>query len=52
MARPQSSDFGEDVYPTLKLRAAALHSIVTNHALIDGNIAWDGCNHRLPGRER
>jgi death on curing protein len=42
-ARPQSSAFGEDAYPTLPLKAAALlHSIAGNHALIDGNkrLAW------------
>ena len=38
LARPRASAFGEDVYPTLELRAAALtHSIARNHALIDGN---------------
>jgi death on curing protein len=43
IARPQSSVFGEDAYPTVKLKAAALlHSIVTNHALVDGNkrLGW------------
>jgi len=42
-ARPQSSLFGEDAYPTLALKAAALlHSICKNHALVDGNkrLAW------------
>ncbi len=42
-ARPRSSAFGEDAYPTLDLKAAALlHSIVDNHALVDGNkrLAW------------
>lgn len=41
--RPQSSAFGEDAYPTLALKAAALlHSIARNHALVDGNkrLAW------------
>ena len=38
LARPQSSAFGEDAYPTLQLKAAALmHSIIKNHSLIDGN---------------
>ena len=38
LARPQTSVFGDDAYPTLALKAAALlHSIVTNHALVDGN---------------
>jgi death on curing protein len=37
-ARPQATVFGDDAYPTLSLKAAALtHSIVTNHALVDGN---------------
>lgn len=42
-ARPQSSVFGEDAYPTLHGKAAAmLHSICRNHALVDGNkrLAW------------
>jgi death on curing protein len=38
LARPQATAFGQIVYPTLALQAAALtHSLVTNHALIDGN---------------
>jgi death-on-curing protein len=37
-ARPQASAFGEDAYPTIHAKAAALlHSIVRNHALVDGN---------------
>jgi death on curing protein len=43
VARPRSSAFGEDAYPTVELKAAALlHSIVTNHALADGNkrLGW------------
>jgi death-on-curing protein len=42
-ARPQSSAFGEDAYPTLALKAGALlHSIARNHALVDGikRLAW------------
>lgn len=42
-ARPQTSVFGEDAYPTLAEKAAALmHSIARNHALVDGNkrLAW------------
>ncbi len=42
-ARPRSSVFGEDAYPKLALKAAALlHSICRNHALVDGNkrLAW------------
>jgi death-on-curing protein len=37
-ARPRSTAFGEDAYPTLPLKAAALlHSIARNHALADGD---------------
>jgi death-on-curing protein len=42
-ARPQSSAFGEDAYPTFASKAAALmHSLARNHALVDGNkrLAW------------
>lgn len=42
-ARPRSSAFGEDAYPSLALKSAALlHSIARNHALVDGNkrLAW------------
>ncbi len=41
--RPQTTVFGEDAYPTLADKAAALmHSIARNHALVDGNerLAW------------
>lgn len=38
LARPQTSVFGEDAYPSLLEKAAALtHSIARNHALVDGN---------------
>ncbi len=38
VARPQASAFGEDAYPSVPAKAAALlHSIVRNHALVDGN---------------
>ena len=42
-ARPAASAFGEDAYATLDLKVAALlHSLVRNHALVDGNkrLAW------------
>jgi death-on-curing protein len=42
-ARPRSGAFGEDAYGTLSLKAAALlHSLVGNHALVDGNkrLGW------------
>lgn len=54
-ARPRASAFGADVYPALHDKAAALlHSIVRNHALVDGNkrlglaavIAFYGVNGR------
>jgi death on curing protein len=37
-ARPAASAFGEDAYPTLRQKVAALfHSIVRNHPFTDGN---------------
>lgn len=57
LARPRSTAFGEDAYPSIHQKAAALfHSLARNHALIDGNkrlslaglIAFYGLNgHRL-----
>jgi len=36
--RPQSSAFGEDAYPTIHEKAAALlHSLARNHPFVDGN---------------
>jgi death on curing protein len=36
--RPQASLFGQEAYPTLAGKAAALlHSVARNHALVDGN---------------
>jgi death-on-curing protein len=43
LARPASSAFGEDAYPTVELKAAALlHSLASHHPLVDGNkrLAW------------
>ncbi|MEQ9086083.1 MAG: type II toxin-antitoxin system death-on-curing family toxin [Pontimonas sp.] len=43
LARPNTTLYGADAYPSLDLKAAALmHSIVTSHPLIDGNkrTAW------------
>ena len=38
VARPMASAFGEDAYPTLIEKAAALlHSLVLNHPFVDGN---------------
>ena len=41
--RPQVTVFGDDAYPTFQDKAAALlHSLIRNHALVDGNkrLAW------------
>jgi death on curing protein len=46
LARPRASVFGEDAYPDLHLKAAALmQSVARNHALVDGNkrLAWTAC---------
>ncbi|MFJ5833878.1 type II toxin-antitoxin system death-on-curing family toxin [Streptomyces sp. NPDC093089] len=43
LARPQSSVFGQDAYPDIWEKAAALmESLARNHGLVDGNkrIAW------------
>jgi len=43
VARPQTTIGGEDAYPTIWSKAAALlHSVVNNHALVDGNkrLGW------------
>lgn len=42
-ARPQTTAFGDDAYPDLITKAAALlQSIVNNHSLVDGNkrLGW------------
>jgi death on curing protein len=42
-ARPQTTVFGEDAYPDIWVKAAALlQSVVKNHPLIDGNkrLGW------------
>ena len=37
-ARPRASAFGDDAYPDVWTKAAALlHSVVKNHPLVDGN---------------
>ena len=43
LGRPRSTVFGNDAYPTLALKAAALlHSLAKSHLLVDGNqrLAW------------
>jgi death-on-curing protein len=42
-ARPRTTVFGQEAYPTLHAKAAALlHSLACNHPLVDGNkrLAW------------
>ena len=52
-ARPQSSAFGEDAYPSLHSKAAALlHSIARNHALVDGNTLALAANFAFYGDQR
>lgn len=55
-ARPRVTVFGDDAYPTFEDKAAALlHSLVRNHALVDGNkrLAWSATRvfHLLNGRD-
>jgi death on curing protein len=43
LGRPRATVFGDDAYPDLHTKAAALlHSLARNHALVDGNkrLAW------------
>lgn len=45
-ARPEASAFGDDAYPDLWTKAAALlHSVVKSHPLVDGNkrLGWLAC---------
>lgn len=45
-ARPEASAFGDDAYPDLWTKAAALlHSVVKHHPLVDGNtrLGWLAC---------
>lgn len=38
LRRPQATVFGEDAYPSLSLKAAAMmHSIIKNHPMVDDN---------------
>ena len=38
LSRPKTTVFGEDAYPDLATKAASLmHSMIKNHALVDGN---------------
>lgn len=43
LARPQATVMGQDAYPSVHGKAAALlHSLAKNHCLVDGNkrLAW------------
>ena len=56
VARTRASVYGEEAYPDLDTKAAALlHSIVTGHALVDGNkrLGWVGVRlfYRLNERD-
>ena len=56
VARTRASVYGEDAYPDLDAKAAALlHSIVTGHALIDDNkrLGWVGVRlfYRMDDRD-
>jgi death on curing protein len=55
LARPRATVFGQDAYPDLHLKAAALlHSLARNHALHDGNkrLAWTACRTFLAINEQ
>lgn len=50
LARPAATAFGEDAYPELWTKAAALlESLARNHPLVDGNkrLAWVACRYFL-----
>lgn len=59
VSRPQATVFGEDAYPGIHEKAAALlQSLVSNHALIDGNkrtafvataLFYELNGHHVPG---
>jgi death-on-curing protein len=54
--RPQLTVYGDDAYPTFDEKAAALlHSLVRDHALVDGNkrLAWAATRvfHMLNGHD-
>lgn len=46
LGRPRATVFGQDAYGTLPEKSAVLlHSLVTNHALVDGDkrLGWVAC---------
>lgn len=55
LSRPKTTLFGEDAYPALELKAAAMvESILLNHPMIDGNkrSAWFALNLFLELNDR
>jgi death-on-curing protein len=47
VGRPQTTVFGQDAYPDVFTKAAALlHSVVKGHPLVDGNkrLGWAACS--------
>jgi len=51
LARPETTLFGDDAYPTLSHKAAALlHSVATSHRLIDDSLELDEIAHWLTSR--
>ncbi len=60
VARPQATVFGDDAYPTVHEKAAALlQSLATNHAFVDGNkrtafvataLFYELNGHHVPGQ--
>ncbi|MDG2497607.1 MAG: type II toxin-antitoxin system death-on-curing family toxin [Aquiluna sp.] len=55
LSRPKTTLFGEDAYPALELKAAAMvESMLLNHPMIDGNkrSAWFALNLFLELNDR
>jgi death-on-curing protein len=53
LARPQATFGGEDLYPDVEAKAAALmHSLVANHPFVDGNKRAGAAGRELPERQR
>ena len=56
LARPMASAYGAEIYTDLHAKAGALlHSLVTGHALVDGNkrLGWAACRlfYRMNGQD-
>ena len=55
LVRAQTRLYGQDAYPTLSLKAAAIvHSVINNHPMVDGNkrSAWVILNFFLVSNSR